>query len=80
MNKIDKIILIVYFSFGVIVGGILIGIIITTTNLPPSPIQSDAALGPIIILFFWVIEGICIIPKIVKRHRYQKKNLHRTSP
>jgi hypothetical protein len=26
-------------------------------------------------LFIWVIEGICIIPKIIKRHFREKKDL-----
>ncbi|MHA2194573.1 MAG: hypothetical protein ACXADW_22110 [Candidatus Hodarchaeales archaeon] len=79
MNKADKIVLIVYFTVGAIFWGILIGFIIITMNLPPSPIESDALIGPVIILFFWVLEGICIIPKILKRHIIQKKNLLRDS-
>ncbi|MHA2180772.1 MAG: hypothetical protein ACXAAH_05050 [Promethearchaeota archaeon] len=75
MNKIDKIVLIVYFIVGAIFWGILFAFILTTITLPPSPIESDALLGPVIILFIWVIEGICIIPKIIKRHFREKKDL-----
>ncbi|MHA1932048.1 MAG: hypothetical protein ACW96X_05880, partial [Promethearchaeota archaeon] len=79
MNKIDKIVLFVYFMIGIIFWGIVIAFILITITLPPSPIESDALLGPVIILFIWVIEGICIIPKIIKRHFQTKKNLYSNS-
>ena len=67
MNKMDKIVLIVYITVGAIFWGILIAFILTTINLPRPPPETDALLGSVIILFIWVIEGICIIPKIIKR-------------
>jgi hypothetical protein len=79
MNRLDKIVLIVYFSVGAIFWGILIAFILITINLPPSPIESDALLGPVIVLFIWAIEGICVIPKIIKRHINQKKNVYSNS-
>ena len=68
----DKIVLIVYFTVGAIFWGILIAFIFTTINLTPSIPETDAALGPVIVLFIWVIGGICIIPKIIKKHTIQK--------
>ena len=40
-----------------------------TMNLPPSPIESDALIGPVIILFFWIIEGICLLPGVFKKNK-----------
>lgn len=70
MEKPDKIVLGVYLIVGLIFWGLLISVIFT-----PTTTETDAALGPVIVLFIWVIEGICIIPKIIKRHFNQMKKL-----
>ncbi|MHA2010281.1 MAG: hypothetical protein ACW980_23440 [Promethearchaeota archaeon] len=68
MERPFKIVLGVYIIVGLIFWGLLISIMFT-----PTTSVTDAALGPVIVLFFWIIEGVCILPKIFKRHKSQKQ-------